>query len=519
MSTFALFAQLKLRLISGNLRGATERKIGFIFSVLAALFLGGLGFLLMSLLRLARPDIATDLGIVAYSAFAVGWAIIPLMSFGLDDTLDPARLALFPLRTRELAVGLFASSATGVWPLATLLALAGSLVGLPRGWSGVLVGIPAVLLAFALCLVLSRLVTTALSGALRSRRGRDALAVAAIGLVLVFQLPNLVVNRGIGDPAALLKDAAAVLRWTPPGMAAHAVAAGGLTALGELAVVAVAVVLVAWLWIKTLNRALVTPEATTRAASVRRSKGVLDRLLPDGPLAAVVFKEVRYIRRDPRFRVGWLVSVVVTGVLAFSMSGQGGGQPAVVIGITCLGAAMIGAQLSNAYGIDGRSLWMNAVVYGSEQDLRRDFAGRHLAASMVAVPLLALLALAAGFFAGDLGASLAGMLTAWGVFGIALGTGAVTSVLIPYTVPDRLNAFTGAAPGQGGTAFLGSMGAMMATGLLALPVVLPVILGLSWLSVLALPYGVAATLVGERIAGKIGRMRMPEILDAVTKPA
>ncbi|MFD2355639.1 hypothetical protein ACFSTC_49780 [Nonomuraea ferruginea] len=130
------------------------------------------------------------------------------------------------------------------------------------------------LLQFALCLVASRLVTTSLSSALRTRRGRDVLAVAAIGAVLLFQLPNLLINSDLGDPLSLLHGTAAVLRWTPSGMAAHAIADGGLVGVAELAVVALVVVAAAWLWIKALSRALVTPDVSNEAATVRRDSGL-----------------------------------------------------------------------------------------------------------------------------------------------------------------------------------------------------------------------------------------------------
>src|SRR6185437_10563604 len=62
--------------------------------------------------RLGRPDDG-HLHVVAF-----GWLILPIVAFGLDSTLDPATLALYPLRTQPLAVGLLAASAAGAWPLA-----------------------------------------------------------------------------------------------------------------------------------------------------------------------------------------------------------------------------------------------------------------------------------------------------------------------------------------------------------------------------------------------------------------
>ncbi|HLU71329.1 MAG TPA: hypothetical protein VKZ82_04065 [Nonomuraea sp.] len=520
MTTVRLFAALKLRLLAGNLRGDLTRKLGFVFTLVMAVFLAALGFFLMSVVRFAPPDIATDIVIVVFSLFLVSWMIGPLLAFGLDDTLDPARLALFPLPTRQLAVGMFTASATGVWPLASLVVTAGALVALVSSLGGFLLGILAVLLQFALCLVASRLVTTSLSGALRTRRGRDVLAVAAFASLLLFQLPNLLLNSNLGDPLSLLRGTADLLRWTPSGMTAHAIADGGLTGLGELLVVALVVAAAAWLWIKALNRALVTPDVSNQTSSVRRDRGFVDRFVSDGPLAAVVTKELKYIRREPRYRVVWFSGVVLTGVLAISFSRfEGSGGPVLPILLTTLGGLMMSMQMCNAFGIDGRSLWMNAVAFGSERGLSLDLAGRHLANALVAVPVLLLIAVVAGVLTGSPDGILWAFCAGLGVLGLGFGVGSVTSVVIPYTVPERMNAFTGAAPGQGGQAFASSMGAMIGISLLALPFLVPMLFGLYWVCALAPFYGLAAEVLGRRLGAQLGFARMPELLAAVSKPA
>ncbi|MGV9772285.1 hypothetical protein [Streptosporangium sp. NPDC003464] len=519
----AVFVRLKLRLVAGNLRGSTERLLGFVFTVIAALTVATLGFLGTSMLRFAPADIAADVVTVLFTVLLTGWVIVPLLAFGLDDTLDPSRLSLFPLRTGQLAAGMFAASVTGVWPIATLVVTAGAVAGLATGAGGVLLGAVAVLLQFALCIVTSRLVTTSLSGILRTRRGRDVLAVSVIFFILAAQLPNLLLNGGLaGDPAGMLREVASVLRWTPPGMAAHAITDGGAVAAGELVFLAVLVVVIGRLWIAALRRALVTTDASTEAASVRNSRGLLARVLPDGPLAAVATKELKYARRDPRGRVGWFAAIAVTGIMSFSLTRGDGSGPtgmAMAIAPACLGAVMIGLQTSNSFGIDGRSLWMNSMIYGTGRDWRADLAGRHLAVVTIAAPTLAVLAVVAAVLAGDLRWAVPAALTAWGVLGVGLGVGAMTSVLLPYTVPERLNAFTGAAPGQGGVAFAASFGAMIGSSLLALPVALPVLLGLTWVSALALPYGLLISWGGRRIAGDLGFRRYPEILAATSQPS
>ncbi|WP_326635954.1 hypothetical protein OG884_22825 [Streptosporangium sp. NBC_01755] len=516
----SVFVRLKLRLVAGNLRGSVQHLLGFVFTVIAAIVFAALGFLAMSTLRFMPPDVAGDVVTVLFAAFLVGWAVVPLLAFGLDDTLDPSRLALFPLRTGRLATGMFAASVTGVWPVATLVVMIGAVAGLAGGVGGVLLGTVAVLLHFALCVVLSRLVTTALSGVLRTRRGRDVLAVSVIFVVLAAQLPNLLLNGGLSaDPAAMLAGVASVLRWTPSGMAAHAVATGGAAALLAIVVLAALVTGVGWLWIAALRRALVSPDASTQSSSVRNSRGLLASVLPDGPLAAVAGKELRYARRDPRGRVGWFAAVAVAGIMSFSLNQDGGGPTGVALAVVpaCIGAALIGMQWCNAFGIDGRSLWMNAVAYGTDRDWRTDMAGRHLAVATIALPLLIALATVAALRAGDVVWAVPATLTAWGVLGVGLGVGALTSVQLPYSVPERLNAFTGAAPGQGGIAFVASFGALIGTGLLALPIVLPMLLGLTWVAALAVPYGVLVSWGGRRIAGKAAFARYPELLQATSR--
>ncbi|WP_262841417.1 hypothetical protein [Sphaerisporangium corydalis] len=515
-----LFVRLKLRLIAGNLRGDTMRQVGFVFTLIAAVSVALGGLLLMSLLRLAPADLALDAGMVLFTVLTLIWVIGPLLVFGVDETLDPARLTLFPLTARQMAVGMFAASATGPWPLATLFFLVGAVVGLSRSVTGLLIGLVAAVLQAAFCLVASRAVTTALSRLLRTRRGRDLLAVGVVFVILLTQVPNLLLNQGFGGvPREFLSSLASVVRWGPPAMAAHAIADGGLYGLAEVAAVAAAVLVLTWAWIAALRKAMVTADSSTQLGSVRRSR--FDGLLPAGPLGAVVAKELKYLRREPRGRMGWMAAIGFAGILMFSLSSGPGGLSgsALAVAPACIGALMIGLQAANAFGIDGRALWMNAIVYSSARDLRTDFAGRHLAVGLVAVPLLAVLSVAAALFAGHLPWALPALLSSTGLLLVALGVGAVTSVILPYTYPERINAFTSAAPGQGGVAFAGSFGAMLGTTVLALPLVLPVFLGLSWIAVLGIPYGLAVCYGGRRLAATIGYARLPDLLGAVSRPA
>ncbi len=182
-----------------------------------------------------------------------------------------------------------------------------------------------------------------------------------------------------------------------------------------------------------------------------------------------------------------------------------------------LGGLVMALQATNSFGIDGRALWMNAVVYAKPEALRSDLAGRHLAISLIGFPLIAVTAVATGLLTRPewiVPAALVG----WGVMGLVFAVGSFTSVYIAYTQPERINAFTGAAPGQGGQAFLSSIGSMVGGAVLSLPVLIPVMAGHVWVAVLMPVLGFGLAWLARRQASVIGIRRMPELLADVSKP-
>ena len=250
-----------------------------------------------------------DLTTVIFSAFALGWLVLPIMVSGLDGTLDPATLALYPLRTRPLAVGLLAASATGAWPAANLIALLGVMVGLARGGLGLLVAVVAVVLQVLFCITLARLVTTSMAGMLRSRRGKDLAVFLFIPAFALIELLGQVIPRAAaqgGITAASFAGVDAWMRWLPPGLAAHAIqdASDGRpgTALARLGVLAAVIVVLGWLWIRSLSRGLVTADASTQSSQVRAAVLPLARY---GLRGAVAARFWIYQRREPTSLVYW----------------------------------------------------------------------------------------------------------------------------------------------------------------------------------------------------------------------
>ena len=217
-----LLVQLKLRLLTNALRSSTGAKVSFITSMVFAVLVAIGTFVILASLR--GQSAAVDQTAAVFAVFAFAWLIVPLLAFGLDGTLDPATLALYPMRTRPLAVGLLAASATGAWPLANLLGLLGVTTGLASGAFGILVAVVAVLLQVLFCITLARFVITAMAGLLRSRRGRDLAVLLVIPIFALYEAFAQVVPRAAAEGKITAETFAGIdkwLRWLPPGLAAH----------------------------------------------------------------------------------------------------------------------------------------------------------------------------------------------------------------------------------------------------------------------------------------------------------
>ncbi len=175
------FVRLKLRLMRNGFRGQAWRVAFFVIGILF-----GLGMAVFAAFGLAASG-AADSYKVSYivAAFAgtavvLGWTLVPLLFFGVDETLDPARFALLPVPRMTLARGMLAAAFVGVPATATLLATLGLVAAAGirfRAVDAAMAAFVGVVLGLVLGVVASRAVTSAFAALLRSRRVRDLAAV------------------------------------------------------------------------------------------------------------------------------------------------------------------------------------------------------------------------------------------------------------------------------------------------------------------------------------------------------
>ena len=133
MSPTRVFVRLKLRLVVNGVRRTTRStwaRIGFAVYLLVALIAAGLGIGVAVALRGDWDAGEQHRNLVLITTVIVfGWWFAPILSGGVDETIDPARLALVPLTRTELRRGQIAAGFVGISPMVVIVWVVGLVVG------------------------------------------------------------------------------------------------------------------------------------------------------------------------------------------------------------------------------------------------------------------------------------------------------------------------------------------------------------------------------------------------------
>ncbi len=523
-----LLVQLKLRLLLNALRSSTAAQTTFIISTFFACVFAIGGFYVLTLFRGLSESV--DLTTIIFTVFAFGWLILPIFVFGLDGTLDPATLALYPVRTSRLATGLLAASATGAWPLANVIALLGVTVGLARGAVGVLIAVVAVLLQVLFCIVLARLVTTGMARMLRSRRGKDLAAFLIVPIFALYELLIQVIPKVVSEgklSASSFTSAGSLVRWLPPGMAAHAIqdASTGRpgAALLLLALLAAVIVVLGWLWIRSLGRALVTADTSTQSSRVRGGTLPLGRFGVRGTIAARYWI---YQRREPTSLVYWAMTAVIMVVVSISTIIGQHQHPAVVLGSAVVGAGFVGAFHANPVGLSGPPFVIEAQALAGRRQLRSYFSGQDIVLAVIAVPLLTAISFGLAYGVGRPKEGVAAAAIGLAALGAALGMGNILAAVLPYPLAKRAGSpMRQAAQGYGAYGFGSIVGTVACAALAAIPVIVAANLTSSASAAVRAPvlllcaavYGFALAWIGVRLAARAAEDKLPELCQVAVR--
>lgn len=472
-----IFVRLKWRLVVNGLRRrlrSTWARIGFAMNLLFALGAAALGVAMAVALRTYWGDSdGRRVLVIVTTGIVIGWWFGPVLSGGVDETIDPARLALLPLGRREIRTGQIAAGFVGIAPLMVVTWVVGIVVGSVRSWaSAPLIVLDAIVVLLA-SIIGSRSLSTSLARLSRSRRGGDLAAlIAVVGGAVVFAGVQLLRFLQPED----YDRVAGVLRWTPPGMGGDAFWLAGhgqpLAALWRIAVLALLTVVAGWWWSHQLDRLLVEPPRTggdalrTTSGDLAIFRGVRRRL-PRTPGGAAVARELIYMARSPGRRAALLAGSLLGMVYVGFMLAQGGASKIVVLGAPL--AALFALQYaSNQLGVDPGPFWLEVVGGGQP---RARWAGRQLLGIVsLTVPVFLgsvfLAAITGGWI--EMGVVLIVMAgAAWAMVGI----GSVISASLVTPIPDSGNPFGGrqAMSGTGCSAAMVGMLYLLVVVILVVP--------------------------------------------------
>lgn len=526
----AVLARLQLTLMARSLRQSTGRTIAVIFGGLFGLLVvAGLVATFVVTADNATTDVRTTT-VLLLGGVVTAWIVMPLLVFGVDPTLDPARFALLPLSARRLRPGLLVAGLIGVPGVLTALIALGSVLA----WTGQ--SAATVILALAMapvllltCFLAARALTSWFAAALSSRRFQDFAALVLGVFVVTVGLGSQMIGNGVtNDPdraGQLMERAAVALGWTPLGWAAAVPAdiaeqRWGTGALRLL--LAVGLVVVLWFaWGAALQRAL-TSISDAGSTSTGSTGGWADRLYPARPAGAVAARCLRYWRRDPRYSVS-LVSVVVVPLMIGAMgslgSGPTGGSSLGAFAMPLIVAALAGPMMVADLAYDHSALWTHIALGVSGA---ADRLGRSLAMATVITPVLVVTYVAALIMSGraDLWLGLLAALPP--VLLCGLGVGSFIGGLFPgQAPPPGANPFGTGGSGSGILTMVMFIGGGAATVVVAAPIVVPLLLwGSSTaiaasLLVVGLGWGLLAFRTGVALGGRRLDATWPEMLTKV----
>lgn len=483
----------------------------------------GLGILVTAIagliaLSFAPLELARTVTVLAGAALILGWTVIPVLTSGIDQTVEPARLAVFPIPLDQLLLALAVSGVLGVPGIVTSLA---ALATVGTWWK-----FPLAALAALICAaigVLTAVVGSRMLAALASRIGSGRRAREAKG-ILIF-IPLILAGPIIFAVSGLLRDmrdvlprVADVVGWSPLGaiwavpadVASGDFGRAGLEFVIGLATLAAFTAL--WRW--GLGRALEQPAREAKVTAGTRGTGLFG-LFPGTPAGAVAARALTYWIRDPRYAQS-LITVPLIPLL-FVFYGGINDNLGVIVWVGPLIAVLLAMSIYTDVSYDNTAYALHLQTGVSGRD---DRIGRVVALAVFAVPVSLALTVGSVAITGSW-SMLPGLLGI--TIGVLLSGFALSSVVsgrFVFAVPAPGESPFTAKPGGGMSLLISNFATWGLLGVLVLPEFILAIVSFAtgqvvfgWVSiVVGALLGGALLIMGTRLGGRILDRRGPELL-------
>ncbi|WP_395242751.1 hypothetical protein ACGGZK_11260 [Agromyces sp. MMS24-K17] len=518
----AQFLRLKLQLLANIFRRSPWQVVGIVLGLAYGLFAAVLLFGALVGLRLSEDvSLIRDILVVGGSATVLGFTILPLL-FGVDDTLDPRRFALFGLPDRRIAFGLALAALIGVPSVVLAIVLVGTIVTWSRGPGEIMFAVLGAALAFLTCVLIARVTTGLASLLLATRRAREVTGALAV-LLLVVLAPAIALLATIDWQTSglrVLESIAEVLSWTPLGAA---FASPGDAASGDWGgallkfLIAAATVWLIWLaWQGLVRRMLVSPG---RAASTKHYRGLgwFDRM-PGTATGAIAARSLTYWFRDARYWVS-LVMLPIMPVLVIVVLTLAGVPttylPLVPVPLISL---FLGWLLHNDTAFDSTAIWLHVA---SGMRGAADRFGRILPVLVVGIIVIGVGSAVTAVVIDDwrLVPSLIGVSASLLLTG--LGVGAISSARFPYPAAKPGDSPFQQPQSSGTMSALVQSVTLVGSLVITAPTIVFGVLGVlddpSWhlaALVSGTVLGILVLVLGILVGGRVVDRRGPEILAA-----
>ena len=513
----ATLVRLRFRLLFNGLSRSPWQIVAAVFGALY-----GLGVLFTAVagliaLGFAPLELARTVVVLAGAAVVIGWIFLPLLTSGIDQTIDPGRLATFPIPVNSLLLALAVSGVLGVPGIVTSVAALATVGTWAHYPLAAVAAIPSAAVGVLTAVIGSRMLAAIASRVGSGRRAKEARGILLfIPLVLLGPI-ILGVTQLLRNVSDVLPTIASVVAWTPFGAVwaiPADIAVGDYGPAGLKALIAIATLVVfVLLWRWGLGRALETPARPAQVKAQSRGAGLFG-VFPGTPTGAVAARALTYWMRDPRYAQS-LITIPLIPVLVFFYSGVNGNLAALTwVGpiVAVLLAMSIYTDVS--YDNTAFALHLQTGVKGSADRL-----GRVIALAVFAVPVSLGLVVASVWIT-NTWALLPGLLGI--TIGVLLSGFAISSVIsgrFAFAVPAPGESPFKAKPGGG----FGLMISMAITwtmlGIVVLPELILAIIGFAtgnqlfgWLSIaVGLVLGTVLLIIGVRLGGRILDQRGPEL--------
>lgn len=517
----AVLLRLRFRVLANTLGRNTLQLVAVVLGGLQAALLVAAVFGGLLIASTAPPAATQAVVVVGGAALVLGWVIVPLLFEGVEQTLDPLRLARYPVRTGQLMLAMFLVGVLWVPGIATVLVSIGTAVA----WKGypvaALVAVATGLVGAATAIATSRLttsvVTTLLRGRGSSRAGVTALVVLVVAAPLAASTLGGVVAGG-SDLLAIFTAAVGVLGWTPfgavwsvPGRLAMGDVSGAVGA-GAIALATLAGVLI--LWRVTLVAGLRVRGGGQARTTTGGRLGALG-WMPASPVGAVAARSLIYWFRDARHTRQLIIIPVLPALMLLWWWLIG--IDAIAIATGPVVASLLPLSVFAGLSYDGTAF---AAELAAGVRGMHDRLGRALALAMIAVPavvivqvVVAIVIARAGELPALLGLSLGTLLVSLGVVSVSSAR-----IVVPVARSGR-NPFSAPA-GAATTSIFASYAVMGATLVLTAPVGAVAIVALltqsqalGWAAlVLGVVLGLAVAAGGIVLGGRVLDASGPAVL-------